>query len=85
MQHLLIVSQKIDRTTKDDAEDLDLLMYNLTEYSSKCYSTTGKLWFSSKDEAIHFNDDNVNKDNFKSSKYEPKLSGYKIADGVNEI
>ena len=36
MHHLLNVSQKIDETTIDGAEDLDLVMpmYNLIEYSS---------------------------------------------------
>ena len=35
-----------DRTTIDDAEDLDLvmLMYNLIEYSSIYFGTTGSLW-----------------------------------------
>ena len=34
---------KIDGTTVDDAEYLDLLMamYNLTEYSSNCFGITG--------------------------------------------
>ena len=38
---------KIDGTTIDDAEDLDLvtLMYNLLEYSSNYSETTGSLWF----------------------------------------
>ena len=41
---------KIDGTTVDDAEYLDLLMamYNLTEYSSNYFGTTGSLWFYSK-------------------------------------
>ena len=36
---------KTDRTTIDDAEDLDLvmLMYNLIEYSSSYFGTTGSL------------------------------------------
>ena len=36
---------KIDGTTKDDAEDLDLVMstYNLIEYSSNYFETTGSL------------------------------------------
>ena len=43
---------KIDGTTIDDAEDLDLTlaMYNLIEYSSNYSGTTGSLWFYSKDE-----------------------------------
>ena len=38
---------KIDGTTIDDAEDLDLVisMYNLLEYCSKYSETTGRLWF----------------------------------------
>ena len=37
---------KIDGTTTDDAEDLDLLisMYNLKEYSSNYSETTVGLW-----------------------------------------
>ena len=50
---------KIDGTTIDDAEDLDLVMplYNLLEYSSR---TTGSLWFYSKDKASNFNADIAN-------------------------
>ena len=49
---------KIDETTKDDAEDLDLVtpMYKLIEYSSN-YSETNILWLYSKDEATNFNAD----------------------------
>ena len=38
---------KIDGTTVDNAEDLDLIMsmYNLIEYSSSYSETTGSLWF----------------------------------------
>ena len=38
---------KIDETTIDDAEDLDLAisMYNLTKHSSNYSETTGSLWF----------------------------------------
>ena len=38
---------KIDETTIDDAENLDLFMpmHNLTEYSSNYSNTTGSLWF----------------------------------------
>ena len=48
MHHLLTKCiTKIDRKTKDDAEDLDsvMLMYNLIEYSS----STGSLSFYSRD------------------------------------
>ena len=42
-------NSKIDRTTIDDSEDLDLLMrmYNLLEYGSSYSGTTGRLWFDS--------------------------------------
>ena len=50
---------KIDGTTIDNAEDLDLVlsMYNLIEYSSNY----------SKDEATNFDADIANKNNFKFS------------------
>ena len=43
---------KIDGTTIDDAEDLDLVMpmYSLIEYSSNYSETTRSLRFNSKDE-----------------------------------
>ena len=67
---------KIDGTTIDDGEDLDLVkpMYNLIKYSSSS-ETTGSLWFYSKDEATNFNDNIENTDNFKSVKYKAKLLG----------
>ena len=77
----------IDGTTIDDAEDLDLVMsmYSLIEYSSNYSETTGSLWFYSKDEAINFNADIANYDNFKSFKYKAKSLGNTAADGVNGI
>ena len=65
---------KIDGTTIDDAEDLDLvmLMYNLIEYISS-------LWFYSKDKATNFNNDIENTDDFKSFKYKAKLVVYTAA------
>ena len=53
---------KIDGTTTDNVEDLDLvmLMYNLIEYSSNYSETTGILWFYSKDEATNFDTDIAN-------------------------
>ena len=47
---------KIDETTIDDAEDLDLVMpmYNLIKYSSNHSETTESLWFCSKDESTNF-------------------------------
>ena len=49
---------KIDGTAIDNAEDLDLVMpmYNLLEYSSNYFKTTGSSWFYSKDET-NFNAD----------------------------
>ena len=54
---------KIDRTTIDDAEDLDLVMptYNLIEYSLNYSDTTGSLWFYSKAEETNFNAGITNK------------------------
>ena len=48
---------KIDGTTIDYAEDLQLvmLMYNLLKYSSNYSNITGSLWFCLKDEATIFN------------------------------
>ena len=67
---------KINRTTIDDAKDLDLVMpmYILIEYSSNYSETAGSLWFYSKDEAIGFNADIANTNNFKSLMYKAKLS-----------
>ena len=66
---------KIDGTTIDDAEDLDLVvvMYNLLEYSSNYSGKTGSLWFYSNDEATNFNVDTANTDVFKSFKHKAKL------------
>ena len=76
---------KIDGTTIDDAEDLDLVMpmYNLIEYSSNYSETTGSLWFYSKDEATDFNADIVNDNNFKSFKYKAKLLGNAVVQADN--
>ena len=76
---------KIDGTTIDDAEDLDLVMpmYNLIEYSSNYSETTGSLWFYSKDEATDFNADIVNDNNFKSFKYNIKLLENTVAQADN--
>ena len=48
---------KIDGTTIDDAEDIDLFlaMYNSIEYSWDYLEITGSLCFYSKDETITFN------------------------------
>ena len=50
-------------------------MYNVKEYSSNHSETTGSLWFHSKSQAINFNADITNTDNFKSFKYRAKLLG----------
>ena len=78
---------KIDGTTIDDAEDLDLVMpmYNLIEYSSNYSETTGSLWFYSKDETTNFNADIANHNNFKSFEYKAKLLGNTVANGGNGI
>ena len=59
---------KIDGTTTDDAEDLDLAMpmYKLLKYSSNYSDTTGNLQFYSKDKATNFNPDIADGNNFKS-------------------
>ena len=66
---------KIDGTTKDNAEDLDLVvpMYNFIKYSSNCSETTGRLWFYPKDEATNFDADIANSNNLKSFEYKAKL------------
>ena len=66
---------KIDGTTVDGAEDLELVMpmYNLIEYSSSYFQTTGSSWFYSNNEATNFNADIDNNNNFKSFKYKAKL------------
>ena len=67
--------RKVDGVTTNDEEDLDLVMsmYNLIEYSSNYSEPTGSLWFYSKDEAINFNVNIANIDDFKSFKYKAKL------------
>ena len=77
MHHLLNVSQKIDETTIDGAEDLDLVMpmYNLIEYSSNYSEITESFWFYSKDEATDFINNMAKIDNSKSFKYRVKLLG----------
>ena len=82
----IICITKIDGTTIDDAEDLDLVMpmYNLIEHNSNYSKTTGSLWFYSKDEATDFNADIAN-NNFKSFDYKAKLLGNTEADGNNRI
>ena len=66
---------KIDGTTIDDAENLDLVMpmYNLIEYSSNYTETTGSLWFYSRKEATDYNAVIANENNFESFKYKDNL------------
>ena len=61
---------KIDETTIDNAEDLDLVMamYNLIEYSSNYSETAGSLWFYSKDKGTNCNTNIANTNYFKSFK-----------------
>ena len=75
---------RIDATTIDVAEDLDLVMpmynlNNLIEYSSNYFETTGSLWFYSKDEVTNFNNNFANTDNFKSFQSKAKLFGNTVA------
>ena len=62
-----------------------MLMYNLIEYSSNYFETTGSLWFYSKDETTNFNANIADDNNFKSFNYETKLLGNTEADRANEI
>ena len=66
---------KIDGTTIDDAEDLDLVMpmYNLTEYSLNYSETTGSVCFFYKNEANNFNVNIADNAVFKSFMYKTKL------------
>ena len=50
---------KVDGTTIDNFEDLDLVMsmQNLLENSSNYFDPTSSLWFYSKDKATNFNAD----------------------------
>ena len=58
---------KIDGIATDDNEDLDLVMpmYNVFEYNSNCFDTTGSLWFYSNKEATNFNADIENNADFQ--------------------
>ena len=68
---------KIDGTTIDEAEDLDLVMpkYNLLEYSSNYSDTSSSLSFYSKDEVNNFGNVIANTNAFKSFKCKTKLIG----------
>ena len=61
-------------------------MYNLIEHylkQLKLSETAESLWFCSNDDATNFNPDITNNNNFKSSRYKPKLLGN--TDGNNGI
>ena len=60
-------------------------MYNLLQYSSNYSDITGSLWFYSKDEAVNFNADIVDDNNFKSFDNHFKLFGNTVVDGANGI
>ena len=66
---------KNDGTTKDLAENLDLVMsiYNVLEYGSNYSDTTGSLWSYYKDKATNFNDDITKTNSFKYFNYKAKL------------
>ena len=72
---------RIDGTTIDDVEDLDLVrpMYNSLEYSPNCFDKTGSLWFYSKKEVTNFSNDIVNTNFFQSSMYKVELLGNRAA------
>ena len=72
---------RIDATTIDDAEDVDLAipMHSLIISSSNYSETTGSLWFYSKDEGTNFNANVTNTNNFKSFEYKATLLGNKVA------
>ena len=54
-------------------------MYNLREYSSDYSKTTGSLRFYSKEEAVNFNNNIANTNNFESLKEKAKLLGDTVA------
>ena len=60
-------------------------IYNLLEYSSSYYKTTGRLWLFSKNEASNLNVDIANDDASKSFKFKAKLLGTTVADETNGI
>ena len=78
---------KIDGTTLDDGEDIDLVMpmYNLLDISSNYSDTTGGLWVYSEDESTNFDADIGSNNAFKSFEYKAKLLENTFADGNNSI
>ena len=54
-------------------------MYNLMKDSSNYSETTRSLWFYCKEEAVNFDNDIANTNNFKSFKYKANLLGNTVA------
>ena len=80
-------TKKVDRTTTDDAQDLDLLMsmYNLLDCSSNYSDTIGNLWLYSKDEATNFHNDVGYTDDLKYFKCVATFLGNIEANEANGI
>ena len=64
-------------------------MFNLIEYGSNYFGTTGSLRFYSKDEATDFDNNIASTGDFKSFKYKANLLGITVAQHIpkqaNEI
>ena len=58
---------------------------SLKEWSSNYSDMTCSLWFYSKNEATSFDANITSTDAFKSFKYEPKVSGNTVINGVKGI
>ena len=65
--------------------DLVMPMYNLIKYSSNYFETAGRLWFYLKEEAIIFDVDIADNNNFKYFEHKNKLLGNTVADGAQGI
>ena len=78
---------KYDGTTRDDAEDLDLIipMYNLIKYSSIFFWHNRQFMVLSKDEATNLDADIAKNDDLKSFEYKTKLLENTFVDGKNSI
>ena len=78
---------KINKTKKDYAEDLDLVlpMYNLTEYSSNYSRTTGSLWFYPNDEVNNFNANTSYDNSFKFFKHKANTEAQPNPNNANGI
>ena len=71
-------TSKINGVKIDNAKDLDVVMYNLLQYSKNYKKTTGSLWNYYKDEPR-----DPRSSNFESFKYETSITGntYYVGDG----